>query len=105
MKKIVVVLLLLSSLAWAGGEPNPANYTLNVHVTSSHFREGATRLKVIIDGRKYELQGPGWLLIPGDYKARLTKNDKKNAYEPRLEYELLLPDNKTRLYSLIGISE
>jgi hypothetical protein len=104
-KIVVVVLLLFSSLAWAGGEPNPADYTLNAHVSSSHFVEGVTRLNVIIDGKKYELQGPGWILVPGDYKARLAKDDKKNAYDPHFVYELLLPDGKTRQYSVIGISE
>jgi hypothetical protein len=46
MKKLALVILLLcSALAWAG-EPNPADYTLNVHVTSSQFTEhGGPRLK------------------------------------------------------------
>ncbi len=34
MKKIVLVLavLLAGTLAWAGNDPNPADYTVNVHV-------------------------------------------------------------------------
>ena len=38
MKKLVtVVLILLSGMAWAGTEPNPADYTINVHVTASRM--------------------------------------------------------------------
>jgi hypothetical protein len=107
MKKMAfVVLLLLSALAWAGAEPNPADYTINVHVSSSRFNaRGAVRLKVVIDGKKYELEGNTGLLIPGDHKAKLTKDDHKTAYGLSQNYEFLFPDKKTRWYNLVGIME
>jgi hypothetical protein len=46
------VLLLLSALAWAGSEPNPADHTINVHVTSARVNgRGLIRLKVVLDGK------------------------------------------------------
>ena len=106
MKKYaLVVLMLFASLVWAGTKSNPADYPLSAHVSSAQFREGSVKLLATIDGKKYELQGPGWLLIPGDYNARLVKNDQKPSYEPHLSFEFLFPDNKTRLYSVIGIME
>lgn len=38
MKKLVLVVLLLSAFSFAANEPaNPADYTINVHVTASHI--------------------------------------------------------------------
>jgi hypothetical protein len=34
-KMALAVLLLFSALAWAGAEPNPADYALTVHVSSA----------------------------------------------------------------------
>jgi hypothetical protein len=75
MNKIaLVVLLMCSALAWSGAEPNPADYTINVHVSSARVNgRGLIRLKVILDGKNYELEGldaESSLLMPGDYKAR-----------------------------------
>jgi hypothetical protein len=39
-KALAAVVLLFSSLAWAGSDPNPADYTINVHV-SSYARRAA----------------------------------------------------------------
>lgn len=107
MKKMALtILLLFSALAWAGGNANPADYTLNIHVNSSRLTDrGAVRLKVTIDGKNYELQGIGYLLLPGDYKAKLAKDWRKNSYEAARMYEFLLPDQKTRTYRLVGILE
>jgi len=63
-KLTLVVLLVFSALAWAGSEPKPADYRVNVHVSSSRLTEGSIRLKVILEGKKYELQGLGGSLIP-----------------------------------------
>lgn len=53
MKKLAfVALALCAALAWAGAEPNPADYTISVHVSSARVNgHGAIRLKVILDGK------------------------------------------------------
>ncbi|PYV80085.1 MAG: hypothetical protein DMG96_01730 [Acidobacteria bacterium] len=106
VKKLAIIMVLLSTFAWAGAEANPSNYAIDVHVTSCSQRSGQVRLKVTIDGKKYELQGGGWLLIPGDYKARVVKDAHNNEYEVNYRmYELLLPDKKTKKYWVTGIME
>jgi len=112
MKKMaLVVLLLCSALAWAGAEPNPADYTINVHVSSSRVNgRGLVRLKVILDGKKYELEGldaESSLLIPGDYKAKTVPLKVKDVhtYDVHGDYEFIFPDKKTRKYALVGIME
>jgi hypothetical protein len=112
MKKIaLVVLLVCSALAWAGTEPNPDAYTINVHVTSARVNgHGLIRLKVILDGKKYELEGldaESSLLMPGDYKARSLPPRAKDVhpYDVYGTYEFLFPDKKTRKYGLVGITE
>jgi hypothetical protein len=111
MKKIaLVVVLLFSALAWAGTVPNPADYTINVHVSGSRIGErGQLRLQATIDGKKYELEGDlgfGLLLLPGDYKAKaLAVSAAPPAYDVNGVYEFLFPDNKTKKFSLVGVSE
>ena len=66
MKKIALcIVLLLSTFSWAA--PSPDEYSINVHVSSSHWvmspailvgPEPFLRLNVIIDGKKYELKNP-----------------------------------------------
>jgi hypothetical protein len=108
MKKAAfVVVLLCSAWAWAGN-PNPAEYRLNVHVSSSRLTEGSRPwLSAIIDGKKCELQGVGTeaVLAPGDYKAKLIKDEHKTSYDSFQVYEFLFPDMKTRQYHLVGITE
>jgi hypothetical protein len=98
-------------------------YPVKIHVTSSRWamEPGLTgpravqRLNVTIDGKKFELATPATpdsnfdagitLLVPGDYKAKLTRDQHKTAYESSQEYKFLLPDNKTREFFVVGISE
>jgi hypothetical protein len=107
MKKLAtIVVMLCSVLAWGGVAPNSADYNINVHVSSSRIDERShVNLMVVVDGSKYELRGNSWLLAPGDYKARLTRDDHKTAYAPSQTYEFLLPDKKTRRFILVGITE
>lgn len=112
MKRIALALLLIcSAWAWAGTEPNPADYTVNVHVGSSRWNgHDPLRLKVAINGKKYELQAADFespLLAPGDYKARTVAVKVKDAhpYDVYGSYEFLFPDMKTRRFNLIGIME
>lgn len=114
MKKLAIaVLLLFSALAWAGGEPNPADYTINVHVSSSRMVvEGnpiafSQELNATIDGKKYELwsSSVNALLALGDYKAKLVRDDHRTTYDSYRVYEFLFPDNKTRKFVVVGITE
>ena len=108
MKKIiVVVLLLISVLAWARTGSDPAEYTVNVHVSSSRIDvgRGYQLLNVVIDGKKYELGSElrlGRLLALGDYKARIVKDEHKAAYDSVRLYEFLFPDKKTRRFLVVG---
>jgi hypothetical protein len=73
----------LSAYVWTGSkpnrtEPNPAEYTLTIHVSACHlvaFSLGMLQvLDVLIDRKKYELQSNSntGVLAPGDYKAKLV---------------------------------
>ncbi len=106
-KTLAVVVWLLSALAWAKSAPNPADYTLNIHVSSSRITEHNTlRLAATLEGKKIELSGFGpAILIPGDYKAKRVRDDHKNTYDSFQEYEFLFPDGKTRTYDLVGLTE
>lgn len=110
VKKIILAaLLLLSAHAWAGGNPDPAQYTINVHVSSSQIdiERGYQVLNVVINGKKYELGSElriSKLLALGDYKAKLVKDEHSNTYDSFRVYEFLLPE-KTRQYAVIGQSE
>ena len=105
---IPLAVLTLSALAWAGGGSHSADYTVNVHVSSSSTDLAAHQvLEVVIDGKKYELRSElsvGHLLAPGDYKAKLVKNDHPTAYDSFQVYEFLFPD-KTRPYVVVGQTE
>jgi len=92
----------------AAAAPNPNNYPITIHVTSSQIVDQYQDLDVVIDGKQYELSAPQvrhGLLALGDYKARLTKDAHKAAYESEQIYEILSPDNKTRTFTVIGQSE
>lgn len=129
MKKILIALFLMMPLmAWAE-KPNPADYTLNVHVQSSRLvldcgviNGGSVcgwdqYLTVLINGRKYELEGPttskkihllpnpAVVLHTGDYKAKVLKASNDKTYEYSMSYEFLFPDGDTRTYIVVAESE
>ena len=103
----LLILLMLASLTPAAPVPNPSDYPVTIHVSSSQFVSGFQQLEGIIDGKPYELSGPfvNGLLALGDYKARLIKDEHKTTYESNQEYELLFSDSKTGKFSVIGQSE
>jgi hypothetical protein len=105
----LAVLLFLSAHAWAGENPDPAEYSITIHVSSSNTPPGGRQdLGVIIDGRKYELLSnlpTGTLLTLGDYKAKLVTDEHKNAYDSVRVYEFLLSDKKTRKFEVTGQTE
>jgi hypothetical protein len=122
MKKLgLVFLLLLSTLSFAAKKPsNPADYAINVHVTASHMHmqvgvPGDLQfLDVLIAGKKYELAGTfgdalfqnGFVMLkPGDYKAKLVKDEHSAPYSSRQIYEFLMPDNTVLTFDVVGIIE
>ncbi|MGA2352244.1 MAG: hypothetical protein ABSF70_17545 [Terracidiphilus sp.] len=132
MKKVIVaMMILLPALSWAGKEkpkPNPADYTVAVHVQSSNLISicqdswgwgnpgGAgnaahcvlmQHLNALVNGKKYELigsEGQESALRIGDYKAK-GDDMPYNGYEYHITFEFLLPDGTTRIYRVIGESE
>jgi hypothetical protein len=108
MKKFALAICLLFATticAHAKTPPNPADYTITVHVTGVHQRQNAEYLDVMIDGRRYELctYNYYWIFDLGDYKARIIK-DEKTPYGFNRTYEFLLP-NKTQQFSVVGIPD
>jgi hypothetical protein len=110
-KLTLAILLLLSTAAWAA-DPNPADYNITVHVSKSRMvfeRDAATQLlNVIIAGKKYELRSVplvNALLAPGDYKARLIRDEHETTYDSYQIYEFLFPDHKARNFTVVGQSE
>jgi hypothetical protein len=112
VKPHVLFLLVCSSLAWAGS----GDYNVNIHVAATHMLkepgDSARRqqLDVIIDGKKLQLESetiPNALLSLGDYKAKQVKNDhwRGATYDSYEVYEVLLPDNNTRRFIVVGQSE
>jgi hypothetical protein len=99
---------MLSVYAFAGTAPNPADYTISVHVTRTRSVGLDGRLNIVIDGKKYELQAgavPQGVLALGDYKAKVVRDEHKESYYSIREYEFLFPDNKTRRFTVVGETE
>jgi hypothetical protein len=109
----IALLFLCSTLVWA--VPSATDYSVNVHVSATrmvHYGDSAAHyqlLSVVIDGQKYELESvgmPNALLMLGDYKARLLKDQHwAGTYDSWRVYEVLLPDNKKRQFLVVGQSE
>jgi hypothetical protein len=110
MKRIAIAGLLFLTVV-ARTKPQE-EYSVNVHVFSSRVftdprMDGAPEISqmlgVMIDGKKYDLEGPPikrpdrrsvTLLALGDYKAKMLLDEHDAAYEFARVYEILLPDNK-----------
>jgi hypothetical protein len=108
--KITLTILLLScAFAWAGATPNPADYAVNIHVSSSRIAaHGQQKLNVVIDGKNYQLESYGAfnsLLALGDYKAKLVKDEHKATHDSLRVYEFLFPGQKTRKFNVVGQTE
>lgn len=125
MKKALIALLLASAAAVSAEKPkpNPSDYTMDVHVQSSRLVNSCTdvnggsnlcywfqSLNVTIGGKKYELFGNSmgkniYLLRPGDYKAKIVKEDTSRSYGYQRTYQLLLSGEQTADYLVVGESE
>jgi hypothetical protein len=116
----ITTMLLFATFSWAA--PNPDEYSINVHVSSSRWvveptvvttPQACQKLDVIIDGKKYELETFSYgnlvagvpLLALGDYKAKLVRDQHKVTYESSQIYEFMFPDKKTMKFTVVGQSE
>jgi hypothetical protein len=95
--------------------PAAGDYNVNVHVSATRMVRNPGSLAhyqsliVIIEGKKYELESldlPNALLMLGDYKARLVKDQHwAGPYDSYRVYEFLFPDNKKRQFLVVSESE
>jgi hypothetical protein len=97
---ILMLLFLSLFVPLAEATSGSADHPIKIHVTSSQLYAGSLQLNVVIEGKKYCLAGgSGPILLPGDYKAKLVKDQHRTSYETDQTYEFLFPDNKTRTYT------
>lgn len=130
MRRLVVLLcVLVCSASLMYGQkrrlgqaaPNPADYSIKIHISASHLREECTsngcfnRLHVdaVLQGKKIELSGNEIdikkklvLVAPGDYYVRLIGSDNSSSRTFFSQtYDLLLPDGIVWRCATIGIAE
>jgi hypothetical protein len=120
-------LALLCSLSASGANKknDPGQFPLAVHISASAYipsLDYSSRavlwnevVTATIDGRHYQLFGPtsdphieaccNGLINPGDYRAKLTKDEHATSYESRQTFEILFPDGSTRPFQVIAQSE
>src|SRR5208283_373496 len=98
MHKLTLSVFLLLATVARSSDPKPADNAITIHVSATRIAFGGRLLQdldVIIDGKKYELASElslGQLLALGDYKAKLVKDEHRNAYDSYQVYEFLFPD-------------
>jgi hypothetical protein len=114
MRILLALWLISSSVALAATNDD---YTINIHVSYSRLiMDGGhlyQQLDTVIDGHHYELGGPfvsssvfdAALLLPGDYKAKIVKEDHRATYKMMVIYEFKFPDGKTDRFTVIGVGE
>ena len=115
MKKIALVVLLLSSLCFAANKPDPATFTLNLHITTSTRRVGEERLETFLDGKKLVLSHFSTceyvhihacaILPPGYYKARIEGQETTKTGRIATSYDILLADGTADRYEVVSLSE
>jgi hypothetical protein len=123
MKKIITVLffMLCATALQAKDKPNPADYTVKVHISASHLTvecgQGVCAIllyadstlngkKLLLSGNAVKVKKIPMLIAPGDYPAKPIK-DVHDADGSLLSqnYEVLLPDDIVWDCSTVGISE
>jgi hypothetical protein len=125
MKEFIAVFCLLFCAATlqAKDKPNPADFNIKIHISSTQLIPTSTLPTLVADavlnGKKVKLAGnmllphgihlikaPFLILSPGDYQVRLKEDDsEKDGSIIRQEYELLLPNGDIWECSIVGISE
>jgi hypothetical protein len=132
MRRLLALsILFLCSVALAQGKyrpgqypvnQNPANYTIKVHISATHFRScmgpplndpctDGLFVDATLDGKKFEIFGgvdkhQTALIVPGDYLAMLPKKPRSGG-RPVLGqgYYVLLPDRSAWPCGITGISQ
>jgi len=104
---MIGLFVLLLSGTFTLAAQTPADYPVNIHVTSSYYYLGKLRLEATIDGKKYVLESSytGYLLTPGDFNAKLVKDKHNSSYEFSQKYRVLFPDHKTRDFDVMKIAD
>jgi hypothetical protein len=112
MKSFLCIVFLLSTSVMSIAQKEPAKeYPIKVHVSSSEQgfgRQEQQILKVVIDGKKYQLIALGsrpWALPVGDYRARIIMDRPIQGGQYERRYELIFSDGKTAQYDVGGESE
>jgi hypothetical protein len=114
-RALFVVLAIIPLLAGnrEPARPNPADYTVVLHVGFSRTAQttfgSQQQLQAEVDGQPLELvSGCDGILAPGDYKARYylrTSSAPKNRgdYDLFPGYDVLLPDGTSRGFAVTGL--
>ena len=107
----------------ANDKSDPSQFPLAVHISGTGYNpfsadDGPNRVLEIvsatINGKHYQLYGRtssahakccNGLINPGDYRARLSKDEHRTSYESSQEFEILFPDGTTRNFEVIAQSE
>ena len=123
MKKSILlcIAILLFSIAATVQAQKAEDYPITVHVYRAEtvmlklrISDGPLlRLDVSVGGQKLILASESVAfsgstplsMKPGDYKARILKDDQINAAQYSRSYELLLSDGKKLRFDVIGESE
>ena len=117
MRKLALLLILLQTSCLLAATPNPADFPMTIHITSSasrwQYANGLNNtyqvLQTVIDGQQIELSGnAGGVLALGDYPARvspkITSPKGWSAYDILKGYDFLMPDGKIRSFVITSIS-
>lgn len=116
MKKVVLVVLLLCSFGLAEDKPDPAKFTIDIHVTGSILRE-REHLNAFIDGRKLVLASmtsceaireARWvcaILPPANYKARIIHQSTTKKGRVATVYSILMADGSSQDYYVAGLGD
>jgi hypothetical protein len=123
MKRLAALLFLVLCAAFtlAAQTPNPADYTMKVHISASHLQGDCDQLGCgtylhadsTLNGKKLQLSGNvvrvkniPMLIAPGDYPAKLTKDvHNSNGTLFVQGFDVLLPDNIIWHCATNGVSE
>jgi len=115
MKKFALALLLLQTAVVfaATDKPNPADFSVTVHVVSSASLLGGAGtntfdyqvIEVVIGNETLQLRsGSEGVLALGDYQARVSTSvhgpKYPNTYDVYRGYDFLMPDGKVRTYTV-----
>jgi len=110
---------LLTSFSLTVYATDSKNYPIKVHVNASELKSDCYNygqgtncpnvqfLIAVIEGKKYTLKHKALVhtlypIHPGDYSARITKDEQKGAGQYEREYEILFSDGKTEAYLVVG---